>query len=115
MAIPAGPDTGQQVAGATAEPVGVIVLDASAQVIDMNGIGESMAGVGLEQAAGRPIQEVLRDSVLSSLVLYALVSARPVETAVEGGHRCIRVQSEQRLDEDGRVAGARLLLSEKFD
>jgi nitrogen fixation/metabolism regulation signal transduction histidine kinase len=115
MAIPAGPETGQQAAGATAEPAGVIVLDASAQVIDMNSIGESMAGMGLQQASGKPIQEVLSDPVLSSLVLYALVSARPVETAVEGGHRCIRVQSERLLDEDGRIAGARLLLSERSD
>ncbi|MFO7956481.1 MAG: PAS domain-containing protein [Candidatus Brocadiia bacterium] len=112
MATPVGSETGQQSAGATAEPAGVIVLDASARVIDMNSVGESMAGVGLEQATGRPIQEVLRDPVLSSLVLYALVSARPVETAVEGGRKRISVRSEKVLDEEGQATGARLVLSE---
>jgi len=115
MAGAATPNTGERPAGTTQEPAGVIVLDASAHVIDMNNAGESMTGVGLDRATGKRIGDVLEDPALSSLLLYALVSARPVETAVEGGRRRIRVRSEKVLDGEGHAAGARLILFEMSD
>ncbi len=91
---------------------GVIELDVSARVRAMNRAGQRITGVKLDQADGRPIHDALQDPALLSLVLYALISEKPVEADVQQGRRRIRVRSEDIMDEAGQATGTRLLLSE---
>ena len=98
----------------------VIITDAEGAVTKLNPAAEEIFGSEARNA-GKPIEEVARDSRIAVAVSEALRSQRPVAgegaasvlpLAVDGSERAFRLRTTPMRDDEGRLLGAVTLLDD---
>ncbi len=105
----------EQEAILTAMVEGVIAVDLNENVLNLNRAASNLFGVKPEDARGRAIQEVVRNTELNRLVSEALSSETPVEGTIEltgNVDRQLQVHGTTLRDEAGRPSGAVIVLND---
>jgi len=94
---------------------GVIAVDSHEQIINLNRAAARLFRTKPEDAGGRSVHEVARNSELHRLVRQSLSSANPVEGAIElayDGERQLQVHGTTLRDAAGQSIGAVLVLND---
>ncbi len=94
---------------------GVIAVDPDERIIAINRAAAEMFGVDAGRARGRPIQEVIRNTVVQVLARRALESDGPVEAGIEPSaaeERYLQAHGTALRDGQGRQVGAVLVLND---
>jgi len=105
----------EQEAILTAMVEGVIAVDLHENILNLNRAAARLFRIKPEEARGRAIQEVVRNSDLHKLVSEALSSNEPVEGEIEltgAGSRQLQVHGTTLRDESGRSSGAVIVLND---
>lgn len=92
---------------------GILAVDLEQRVVTMNAAAARILSVSAEEAAGRPVHELLRNPPLQALIERALGSAEPVEgdVVLHGeGERHLEVRGAILRDREEREIGALLVL-----
>ena len=94
---------------------GVLVVDADERLIVMNQAAAQLIGIHPEEAQGKTIQEIIRNSDLQRLIAKALAGTEPVEgdiTIYNGGERFLQAHGTAVRDVDGKRIGALAVLND---
>jgi two-component system phosphate regulon sensor histidine kinase PhoR len=94
---------------------GVIAVDAEERVISMNRAAARMFVCNNENAKGRSIQEVVRNTVLQQFVKDALSSREPIEKDIilySDGEKYLNAHGSLLRDAHGRQMGALIVLND---
>jgi two-component system phosphate regulon sensor histidine kinase PhoR len=105
----------EQEAILTSMAEGVLAVDTSERVININQAAVRLIGLSAESVKGRPIVEVIRNSELQALVTNTLQSRAPLETDIvltDGGERHFQAHGMPLRDADGNALGALVVLND---
>ncbi len=94
---------------------GVIAVDASENILSLNHAAEKMMNITEDEARGRSVQEVLRNTELQRLVVETLDSGLTVEGEIRvngHGERLLHVSGDMLKDADGNSIGAVVVLND---
>ncbi len=95
---------------------GVVALDTEERVINMNQTAARLFSVSTEEARGKSIHEVVRDSELHQLINETLSSGEPVEgtttTYTGEGERHLQVHGTNLRDAEMQTIGALVVLND---
>jgi two-component system, OmpR family, phosphate regulon sensor histidine kinase PhoR len=94
---------------------GVLAIDAEHRVISLNDAAAEMLGVARESAAGRPLQEVVRQPRLEAILLGVLQTGEAAEAEIElSGHgdRHLEVHCTKLADGGSGAHGAVAVLND---
>ena len=95
---------------------GLIAVDTGERILQLNRAASDILGVEPSRAAGRTIQEVVRNPYLQEFVQRALSADEPVEESVTlrggGGTQYLQAHGAQLLGRDGERLGAVVVLND---
>jgi len=94
---------------------GVVAVDRSERILDLNRAAEMMLGVDTAGAAGRYVVEVVRNARLQRFVKEASASSEPVEESFAlhaGENRYVQAHGTVLRDADGEAIGAVIVLND---
>ncbi len=93
---------------------GVIAVDQKERVITINRAASKMLGIDPQNARGRPVQEIVRNTDIQQLVATSLESGIPTESEfalASGRETYVHARGTALLDEEGGHVGAVIVLN----
>jgi two-component system phosphate regulon sensor histidine kinase PhoR len=94
---------------------GILAIDTEERIININQTAAKLFGINQDEAAGKSIQEAVRNPALQELVSTTLKSTNPVEeeiTVTENGERVLQAHGSVLQDESGERMGALIVLND---
>ena len=94
---------------------GVLAVDTAERILTINKAAVRLFRVQPDEARGRSVQEIVRNSELHHLVAETLRSSQPVEGSIEltgNGERHLQVHGTTLRDDHGRAVGAVMVLND---